>query len=83
MAVNVRVDGLFLAVSVGLVAAAALAWTAYRNRERIGDALDTVNPASDENIVYQSVNGVLVRIGAVDEGNTLGTQIYEFIHGEG
>lgn len=49
----------------------------------VGDAVSTVtpyvNPASDQNVAYTSVNSFLHLLG-MDKGDTLGTAVYGYVH---
>lgn len=83
MSVSVKVDGLFLLTVAGIAGGAWL----WMNREQAAEAVqkvaDTVstklNPASDENIVYEGVN----KAGAAltgDENFTAGGAIYDALN---
>ncbi|WP_444959545.1 hypothetical protein [Microbulbifer sp. VVAC002] len=56
MSVSVRIDGLMILTGVAVVAVGA-AWV---NRGRL---LDKINPASDQNIVYQGMGGIGDAVG--------------------
>ena len=53
MGVNVRVDGVMVVAAL-LVGAGIYA---YSQKEKLKAAADKVNPASDQNFVYQAVKG--------------------------
>ena len=73
-------------VSVGagavLVAAAlgALALVLVANRKKIADALDKVNPASENNVVNTTVNSGISAVTGRDE--TLGGWLYDLTHAD-
>jgi len=77
--VKVRVDGLM--VIAGLAAVAGL--YLYSQKGKIaaaaGDVVDSVNPASPENLAYRGVNGIGSTITG-DEAFTLGGWIYDITH---
>lgn len=54
------------------------AWV-YANREAIGKAVQTVNPASDKNIIYQGVNSV-TRAATGGKGASFGSWLYDLMN---
>lgn len=68
---------------IGLVALGAVVYVGYRGysqaKQLAAGAVEAVNPVSDKNIVYRSVDGV----GAALTGNkhfSLGSQIYDWFN---
>lgn len=71
---RVRIDGLM--VLTGLVLAGGV--FLYMRRGALSDAINKVNPASDQNLAYQGVNAIVDSVleGTESEGDTLGTALY-------
>lgn len=62
-------------------AAGAVAETAQETAQAVGGAID---PTSQENIFYRGVSAVvdILDDGQGNESNTLGTWIYDLVHGD-
>ncbi|HET8882616.1 MAG TPA: hypothetical protein VFM56_10620 [Solimonas sp.] len=65
-------------VLAAVAAGGVLAYLAWRK----GGALlsTTLNPASDQNAAYTGTNSALQAAGVIDENQTLGTAIYDWLH---
>lgn len=65
-------------VLAAVAAGGVLAYLAWRK----GSALfsTTLNPASDQNAAYTGANAALHGIGIVGADDTLGTQLYDWLH---
>jgi hypothetical protein len=75
----------WLALAGGIVAVYVLKKTAETVPvviDKVSDALDNgaINPTSPNNVAYKSTGTVLGWLGVVDKGETLGTQVYKWMH---
>lgn len=67
-----------IVILAAVAAGGVLAYLAWRK----GGALlsTTLNPASDQNAAYTNTNSALQAAGVIDENQTLGTAIYDWLH---
>jgi len=82
--VDIKVDGLMVASMALLGGITVLWWNRQHIAEAVEDVADKVNPASTNNIIYGAVNviGDIGEDGTRDNDWSLGSKIYDWIHGE-
>lgn len=69
---SIKIDGLMVLIGAGVLGAVYIA----SQKEKISAALDKVNPASENNFVYQGTSKI-VQAATMSEADSVGDLIYK------